>query len=222
MNTVDILLAIPIWWLNGLLAVVYWLVGHLEELAALLAGLAIAMGIDPMVQARAVDRPRRYGRGAARTAPPTAQYFTLIALMIWLSVSLFSKFPIPLIGALLWWIGLLAILVVPEESFNQLWWVKAGILVYAALVILLKAGLAVLSQVSPADWAGVVGSRADAQVVLTSARSNVASIGMLFVFVIYPLGYAGLLLNRFLRNPKPLFNIRMGASEVIQRLRTRE
>jgi hypothetical protein len=36
------------------------------------------------------------------------------------------------------------------------------------------------------------------------------------------LGYIGLLLNRFLRNPKPLYNLGLETSDVLQRLRTRE
>ena len=215
------LLALPVWWLNGLLSVLYWLGGHVFELAALLAGLAIAFGIDPAVQARASGRPRRYGRGEAQTASPTARRFTLVTLGAWLAVSFLSEFPVPLIGALLWWVGLAGILLVSEERFNQLWWAKAGILAYAALVILLRLGLAALNQASPADWAGVVGSRAGAEQVLDHTRSSVATIGMLFVFVLYPLGYAGMLLNRFLRNPKPLYNAFREAGEVLQRLRTR-
>lgn len=217
----QVLLSIPIWWLNGLLYVLYWLAGRAWELAALAAALLIAFGIDPSIQSRASDRQRRYGRGEAQTASPTAQRFTLAAAGIWLAVSLASQFPVPLIGALLWWIGLAAILLVSEERFNQLWWAKAGIVTYAALVLLLRLGLAALNQVSPADWASVVGSSADAQVVLNHTRSNVATIGMLFVFVLYPLGFAGLLLNRFFRNPKPLYNAFREAGDVLQRLRTR-
>lgn len=218
----DFTLALPVWWLNGLLAVAYWLLEHLAEFAALLAGAAIALGVDPALQRQASDRPRRHGRGAVATASPNARYFTIFTLLVWLAVSLTSRFPIPLAGALLWWLGLLAALASPEERFNQLWWAKSGILAYAALVLALRLGLLSLAQVSPADWAGLVGSRAGAQLALESARGNVAAIGMLFVFVIYPLGYAGLLWNRILRNPKPLYNLGMGAGDVLRRLRTRE
>ncbi len=218
----DILLSIPVWWVNGLLAMLYWSLGHLAELAALLAGVAILLGIDPIVQRRASQRPRRSERGEVLTSRPNAQYLTLAAMLVWTLVSLTSRFPVPLIGACLWWVGLLAILAVPEERFNQLWWAKTGILVYAGLVLLLRFGLVVLNQVSPADWAAVVGSRLDAQTALSSTRGNIATIGMLFVFVIYPLGYIGLLLNRFLRNPKPLYNLGLEAGDVLQRLRTRE
>ncbi len=215
MSISEILLSIPVWCINGVLAMLYWTLDHLAELIVLL-------GIDPLVQQRASERPRRHSRGGAQTATPNAQYFTLATMLAWISVSLASRFPVPLIGACLWWIGLLGILAVPEERYNQLWWAKTGILIYVGMVLALRFGLGVLNQVSPADWAAVVGSRADAQVVLTSTRGNIATIGMLFVFVLYPLGYAGLLLNRFLRNPKPLYNIGLEAGNVIQRLRTRQ
>jgi hypothetical protein len=88
-------------------------------------------------------------------------------------------------------------------------------------VLLLHVGLQTLQGTSPADWAGVIGSSADAQTVLTNTRSNVAMIGMLFVLVLYPIGFAAMLFNRFIRNPKPLFNIWLEAGDVIKRLRTR-
>jgi hypothetical protein len=222
MSITEILTAAPVWWVNGVLAMLYWSLGHLAEVATILAGSGILLGIDPVMQGRASQRPRRHERGDVQTAPPNAQYFTLAVMAIWILVSLSSRFPVPLIGACLWWVGLLAILAVPEERFNLLWWVKTGIMVYAVLVLLLRFGLVVLNQVSPADWAAVVGSQSDAQLVLSSTRGNIATIGMLFVFVIYPLGYAGWLFNRFLRNPKPLYNIGLEAGQVIQRLRTRQ
>lgn len=221
MNLNGLLLSIPIWWLNGVLALLYWSVAHLAELASLVAGMLILFGFDPILQQRASQRPRRQDRGAVQTSSPNAQYFTLATLTTWMAVSLSSSFPVPWIGALLWWLGLLAILAVPEERFNQMWWAKTGILVYAGIVVGLRFGLGALNQANPADWASVVGSQMDAQAALTSTRGNIATLGMLFVFILYPLGYTSLLLNRFLRNPKPLFNLGLEASDVIQRLRVR-
>ncbi|MBE0411363.1 MAG: hypothetical protein IBX69_16695 [Anaerolineales bacterium] len=221
MSIGDVILALPVWWINGVLAMLYWSIGHLPEFAATLAGAIILLGIDPILQQRAGERPRRQGRGEAQTSGNNAQYFTLATLIAWLLVSFTSRFPVPLIGACLWWVGLLAILAVPEERFNQLWWAKTGLLVYAGLALLLRYGLVMLNQVNPADWASVVGSRLDAQAVLATTRGNIAMIGMLFVFVLYPLGYFSLLFNRFLRNPKPLYAIGLEAGDVIRRLRTR-
>ena len=145
----------------------------------------------------------------------------LLALPMWLVVSAISKYPIPAIGAAMWFVGLVSILAVAEERFNQLWWVKTGILVYAVLVLLLHFGLQILQGTSPADWAGILGSSADAQTVLANTHNNVAMIGMLFVLVLYPLGFVAMLFNRFIRNPKPLYNIWLEAGDVIRRLRTR-
>ncbi len=217
----DFLLALPMWFLNGVLVAIYWLAAHLSEVVSLLAGLAIAFGIDLVIQARASERPRRYERGGVQTASPAATYFTLAVLVVWLIASIFSRFPIPLIGAAMWVVGLVAILAVSEERFNLLWWVKTGILTYAILSFLLRFGLQALERTSPAAWASVVGSSADAQIVLEQTRGNVAMIGMLFVFVLYPIGFSAMLLNRFLRNPKPLYNFWMEAGDVLRRLRTR-
>jgi hypothetical protein len=220
MSFLDVLLALPMWLINGLLFLLYWLANHIAEASSLVCGLVIAFAIDPYLQARASERPRRYERGGVITAVPAATYFTLGVLIIWMITSIISKYPIPLIGAAMWLIGLLSILALPEERFNQQWWVKTGILVYAALVLIMRFGLQALQGTNPSDWANIIGSSADAQTVLTNTRSNVAMIGMLFVLVLYPLGFAAMLFNRFIRNPKPLYNIWQEAGDVISRLRT--
>jgi hypothetical protein len=217
----DFLLSLPLWLVNGFLFLLYWLAGHIAEVLALVFGLAIAFFFDPPIQRRATGHPRRYERGTVQTAAPTATYFTLIVLGLWLVVSAISKYPIPAIGAALWFVGLVSILAVAEERFNQLWWVKTGILVYVVLVLLLRFGLQALEGTSPADWASVIGSSADAQAVINQTRSNVAMIGMLFILVLYPIGFAAMLMNRFIRNPKPLFNLWREAGDVIRRIRTR-
>lgn len=213
--------ALPMWLVNGTLFLLYWLAGHIAEASSLVCGLVIAFALDPYLQARATERPRRYERGGVLTAVPAATYFTLGVLAVWVTVSITSRYPVPLIGAAMWLVGLLAILALPEERFNQQWWVKTGILVYAALVLLLHFGLQTLQGTNPSDWAGIIGSSADAQTVLANTRSNVAMIGMLFVLVLYPLGFVAMLFNRFIRNPKPLYNIWLEAGDVIRRLRTR-
>ncbi len=58
MTILDLILSIPLWMVNGLLCVLYWLAGHIAEALALLFGLAIAFGFDPAIQSRASERPR--------------------------------------------------------------------------------------------------------------------------------------------------------------------
>jgi hypothetical protein len=215
------LLSLPVWWINGLLVCLYFLAGRLAELVSLLCALAIAVFLDPPIQQRASPARRQDECAADQVHAPTATWFTLLVLGIWLAASELSSTPIPAIGAGLWITGLVSLLAVSEERFNQQWWVKSGILAYAFLVLLLRYGLLVLTNISPSAWASVLGGSADASLVLDQTRSNVALLGMLFVLVLYPLGYAAVLFNRFLRNPKPLYNLGQEAGEVIRRMRMR-
>jgi len=219
---IQVLTSLPLWFVNGSFFVLYWIAANLFTVFALMLALFIAFGIDPHIQSRAVDRPRRYGRGIVSTGAPSATYLTLVTALTWTVVSITSKFPIPLIGAVLWTLALTAILFVTEERFNILWWAKVGIIVYAVLVVGLQAGLYALQMTDPVAWASMLGSSGDAQDVIANTRGNIATIGVLFEFAIYPLSYAGLLFNRVLRNPKPLFSAWTEFGDVIRRIRTRQ
>ena len=222
MNPSSVLSAVLLWLVNGLLAVLYWIAGNFFTFLSGMVALVIAFGIDPYIQARASDRPRRGDRGTVHTTSPIATYLTLGAIAFWTVVSLTSEFPIPLIGFLLWVVGLVAILVMSEERPNQLWWVKIGIVAYGFLVLGLRMVMFSMKITDPTAWASFLGSSGDAQVVLENTRHNVATIGILITFILYPLWYAGLLLNRLLRNPKPNFNLFTETGTVIRRIRTRQ
>ncbi len=219
---IQTLTSLPLWFMNGALYILYWITGNLFTVYSFGVSLFIAFGIDPRIQSRAVDRPRRYGRGIVSTGAPSATYLTLATALIWTCVSITSKFPIPLIGAVLWTMALIAILFVTEERYNMLWWAKVGIIVYAVLVVGLRAGLLALQMTDPVAWANMLGSSGDAQDVITNTRGNIATIGFLFEFAIYPLSYSGLLFNRVLRNPKPFFSAWTEFGDVIRRIRTRQ
>ncbi len=214
--------SLPIWFLNGALYILYWIAGNLFTVYSFGIALLIAFGIDPHIQSRAVDRPRRGGRGIISTGAPSATYLTLATALIWSGVSITAKFPVPLIGAVLWTMAFTAILFVTEERYNMLWWAKGGILLYALIVVGLQAGLLALKMTDPVAWAGMLGSSGDAQDVITNTRGNIATIGILFEFAIYPLSYAGLLFNRVFRNPKPFFSAWTEFGDVIRRMRTRQ
>ena len=219
---IQFLTSLPLWLVNGVLYVLYWIAGNLFSVYSCVIALFIAFGIDPHIQSRAVDRPRRYGRGIVSTGAPSATTLTLVTALVWAGVSISSKFPVPLIGAVLWTMAITAILFVTEERYNMLWWAKVGILVYAVLVVGLRVGLLALQMTDPVAWAGMLGSSGDAQDVLATTRGNIATIGVLFEFAIYPLSYAGLLFSRVLRNPKPFFSAWTEFGDVIRRIRTRQ
>lgn len=213
--------ALPIFLVNGFLATVYWFAANFTDAISILVAAMILFWIDPYIQNRATARARRYGRGAAHAGAPTSQYLTLFTILTWVLISQFSSQPIPFIGMCLWLIGLIGILAVSEQRFNQLWWAKIGIITYAAIVVILRIWIGAIGLANPADWASIAGSSADAQVMIQNTRSNVVTISILFEWFIFPLGYTGLLLNKALRNPKPLFNVFTEPGEVLRRLRVR-
>ena len=215
------LLSLPIWLINGILVCLYWLRGHLPDLLSIVCALSIVWGLDPLVQRRALARPRCHERGLIHTGSPQAQYLTLATLTIWLLVSQLAHFPIPLIGGFLWLVGLVGATLVSEQSLFQLWWAKVSILIYAGLVLLMHYGADTLGAIHPSQWSQLVGSSADAQLVLERTRGSLISMGLLVLFVIYPLGHTALMLNPLLRNPKPLYATFAEAAEVIARLKVR-
>ena len=84
---IQLLTSLPLWFINGTLYVLYWIAGNLLSAYSFGIALFIAFGIDPHIQSRAVDRPRRYGRGVVSTGAPPATYLTLVTAIIWMGVS---------------------------------------------------------------------------------------------------------------------------------------
>ncbi len=212
---------LAVYWVNGLLALVYFTVGRLPEILSAVAAGVLGWVLLPEIEARAVARPMRYGRGEVMAARPAARTVMGIALATWMVASLVTGFPVNVIGAFMWVAANVAVLMVSEERVNVQWWAVMGILVYAVLVLLYRGGLWMLQRVDAMTWASTVGSASEAQVMLDTTRRNAAMMGMLFIFLFYPLGYLALLFNRVVRNPKPLYNVFAEAGDVLRRLRTR-
>ena len=68
----------------------------------------------------------------------------------------------------------IAILFLTEERYNLLWWAKVGIIVYAILVVGLRAGLLTLEMTDPIAWAAMLGGSGDAQDVIASTRAAIS------------------------------------------------
>ena len=157
---------------------------------------------------------------AFRLLPPAASDFTLVVLGLWLVDLLDLHNPASILGAVMWLVGLLSILAVPEERFTSCGgsrpdsWSTGSWYCSCGLVCRARGHQPRRSGYCHRQRRGCPGyDQTDPQ--------NVAMIGMLFVLVLYPVGFAAMLMNRFIRNPKPLFNIWREAGDVIRRVRTR-
>jgi len=135
MNELDriglLLTDLPIYLANGALVILYWLAAHMPALTSLVCALLMAWLPDAEIQQRAGFRPRRSERGSTNESsgkmPRTAQVMTGMVLVAWIIAPWDMGAPVPWIGAAMWAAGLAAILALPAQPFNPLWYVKAGI-----------------------------------------------------------------------------------------------
>lgn len=215
--------ALPTYLLNGLLVTLYWLADSGAALVSIACAAGIATWLDAGAQNRANFRPARSGRQGQNTSLdiPTAQVITGIAALFWIASQWGMGAPVPWIGAAMWIFGFLVLLLVRQQETTTLWNVKAGILIYALAVLGSRLYLAYTAQLSPEQWAALIGSTESAATVIANTRSNVTTIILWALWLVIPLGYFAMLLQQALLNPWSLVNPLASATEVIQRYRTR-
>ncbi len=123
-----------VYFLNGILVVLYAAGDNLAALVSAACALLIAIMPDAEVQRRAGFRPRRFDREPGVSGGRTAQTMTTIVLLLWIAAQWGMGAPVPWIGAAMWAVGVAIVLAVPVQRFNLLWYVKGGIAMYALAV----------------------------------------------------------------------------------------
>ncbi len=217
----DFLAALPTYLLNGVLATVYWLGESGAALVSILCAGLIIRFVDQRVQSRAAFRPGRSGREAATPDLYTAQITTAIILVLWIISQWGMGAPVPWLGAAMWIAGTIILLLVHMQEHNLLWNMKSGIAIYSLAVIGSRLYLAYTAQLSADQWAALIGTSESAAAVIANTRGNVTTIILWALWLVIPLGYFAMLLQQVLINPMSLVNPLAGASELINRYRTR-
>jgi len=129
--------------------------------------------------------------------------------------------PVPWIGAAMWLAGSIIVLLVRIQEHTLLWNMKSGITIYSLAVIGSRLYLAYTAQLSPDQWAALIGTSESAASVIANTRGNVTTIILWALWLVIPLGYFAMLLQLLLINPMSLVNPLAGAHELIERYRTR-
>ena len=217
----DFLAALPTYLLNGVLATVYWLGESGAALVSILCAGLIIRFVDQRVQSRAAFRLGRSGREAATPDLYTAQITTAIILVLWVISQWGMGAPVPWLGAAMWIAGTIILLLVHMQEHTLLWNMKSGIAIYSLAVIGSRLYLAYTAQLSADQWAALIGTSESASAVIANTRGNVTTIILWALWLVIPLGYFAMLLQQVLINPMSLVNPLAGASELINRYRTR-
>ena len=217
----DFIAALPTYLLNGVLATVYWLGESGAALVSILCAGLIIRFVDQRVQSRAAFRPGRSGREAATPDLYTAQITTAIILVLWVISQWGMGAPVPWLGAAMWIAGTIILLLVHMQEHTLLWNMKSGIAIYSLAVIGSRLYLVYTAQLSADQWAALIGTSESASAVIANTRGNVTTIILWALWLVIPLGYFAMLLQQVLINPMSLVNPLAGASELINRYRTR-
>ncbi len=206
-------------WANGWLAAAYWILDNAALLIAVACAVWIASHHDRYVQRVTGERTLRYARGSRVVASHRSAYETLATLIVWACAALVSASPIPAIGAVMWLTFILALHLIPQERDNVLFRQKVMIAIYALMVIAFR--LAMSYSPDPDQLLRMMGGQGDAAAVFATVRGSLMPYAMLILWVMYPLGYFGMIAQRFLVNRGSLFKARRDVADVIGDLRTR-
>ncbi len=215
------ILDLPIYLLNGMLWLVYALAGSLAALVSAGAATVMALVVDRAVQQLSGSRPLRQGRGESLPITRTAQILTAGVFLIWFGAQAGMGAPVPWIGAAMWLFGIGAILISPAQRYNLLWFVKSGVAVYALAVIGSRLYLNMTSDVSPEAWASMLGTAQTAVNVVANTRGNVTTVIVWALWLVIPLGYFSLLVQKLFQNPVSLVNPLSSYADMLAMLRDR-
>lgn len=208
---------------NGGLVIGYALWDHAAQLAAIGAALVIALTFDRLVQRETVFAPARQagGRPAERPAPRTPQTLTGIALGLWLAATWAMGAPVPVIGAAMWWMGVLILLVMPQQRWALMWTLKGYLILYSLAVLGFRLLLWQASALTPAQLAELLGGTRTAGQILAQNTATLSTLGVWLLWVIVPVGYFALFLQNLLSQPMSLVGPRQSAQDILTLLRTR-
>lgn len=214
------LLDLPVHLANGSLLTLYWLLDNLPALVSMGVAYVIATVPDRLVQDRAI-RPLRGERVGDEQSPKAAQVMTGLVLLLWVAGQWGMAAPVPWIGAAMWIIGAIAVVVMQNQQFNLLWFVKTGIAIYAFAVIASRIYLAYTIQLTPEQWAALIGSSQSAATVIANTRGNMTTIILWALWLVIPLGYFSMLLQQVFLNPVSVMYPIGGVQKTLEALRYR-
>jgi len=178
--------------------------------------------VDRAVQQLSGSRPLRQGRGESLPITRTAQILTAGVFLLWFGAQAGMGAPVPWIGAAMWLFGIGAILISPAQRYNLLWFVKSGVAVYALAVIGSRLYLNMTSEVSPEAWADMLGTAQTAVNVVANTRGNVTTVIIWALWLVIPLGYFSLLVQKLFQNPVSLVNPLSSCADMLATLRVRD
>jgi len=215
------LLDLVLYLVNGVLEILYQLVDHWAVLVGLACGLGVLLVFDVLAQRLAAAAPARQGQKPSLSVSRHHQVLTAITILAWLVVGLAFPTPVPQLGAVMWGLTALALLLIPAEQVSILWRSKVAILSYCGLLVAFRVVAAWTLAADPREWASIVGTVGEAQRVVASSRGLVLTIASYVSWFAIPAGYVIYLFQKATTHPMSLRNPLAQANEVAWKIRQR-
>lgn len=225
---------------NGILETIYFLISILPALVSLASALLLIVTLDKEVQNSVTYRPSRNGpmgselnnlidrrdvpymHTEASSNVKTSQVLTGIAIGLWLIAQTGMAAPVPWIGASMWVFAVIVLFILPDHRrYNQLWFIKSWLVIYAIAVIGSRLYINYTSQLSSSQWASILGSAETASKVIANTQGNTTTIITYALWFIIPLGFYAKTIRELFVNPINLLSPKAGVQEVLRRIRVR-
>lgn len=212
--------------LNGLLYILYWVVGHLPLLGAVVCALAVMLVYDRQAQDLAYAQQGRWGRmgiTVESVAQRRMQLYTGSILVVYLAGMLIFPEPVPFLGLAMWASTILALWMLPSEREPLLFRCKGFIVTYALLLIAFKIYLSQVHGAPVGEWAQALGESTSATADILARNAAIFTfVGMFACWFAVPFAHVSYVVQRLLINPESLFFSRKGMEAVIKAYRARE
>jgi hypothetical protein len=210
-----------IYTLNGFLAMIYWLLDHLSILLALACAVLVIVFFDAYAQRSAAHMPSRPRQQAPVRPNRYHQILTAVTAGLWTVAAALFPIPVPWLGAGMWLLFVVLLLLLPAELLQTLWRSKTAILVYALALLGFRWYLGLSAQASPREWAALYGTAGEAQRVIASTRGLFLTIGTWVMWFALPVAYAGYVVQRLTTHSMSLADPRATAAQIVEAIRTR-
>lgn len=218
-----LLLDLAIYVTNGVLLVGYFIGTQVTMILSLLCAATVALIFDVLVQRLAATAPARQGKKAPLDAKVSRhhQLLTGVCALAWLIAGSLFPTPVPQLGAAMWALFVVGLLLMPAEQAAILWRSKVAILSYCGLLVAFRVVSAWTLAADAREWARIAGSVDEAQRIVGANRSLLLTIASYVAWFGIPAGYAAYLFQRVTAHPMSLRNPPARANEIAHQIRYR-
>ena len=205
---------------NGWLLLLYGL-WRIWPLWAGLGAAVFMLIMDRAVEARANQTAAGVTGTTWMQSVGSYQAVTWIVFGLWMIAAFVAAPPVPLIGTVMWWVGAIASWFSSFERVSLLWRAKTGLALYALAALGFSLYARYTATLTPDAWAAMLGGQAEARAALARGRAYANTLAIWGLWLIIPLGYFSLIIQRLLVHPLPLTQARAEANDWVRAIRTR-